>query len=262
LILLACLLPLALYLLVLGAVNRRRQPLFVPGPWDFAGILFAASGFLLAGGPALLSSRSETWRLFWLYGRGGAAADGVPESYALPAALYFLAVLAWAAYLLWRRRELTAVYNADPEAVEKALAEVFDRSGLRPIRSGNLFLFGAAPEPEAPTGIQAPHHLPPGPPAGTRPDDDGPSLAAEFAGQTAVLEVDPFALMHHVSLRWDPADVPLRRAVERELARVLERFPPPGPALGDWLTAVGLGLVILTAVGSVALIVLRVLGLP
>ena len=43
-----------------GVVDRR-QPLFVPGPWDFAGILFAASGFLLAGGPALLSSRSETW---------------------------------------------------------------------------------------------------------------------------------------------------------------------------------------------------------
>ena len=42
---------LAIYLLILGAINRRQHPLMVYGPWDFAGVLFAASGFLLFGGP-------------------------------------------------------------------------------------------------------------------------------------------------------------------------------------------------------------------
>jgi hypothetical protein len=43
-------LPLAVYLLVLAWINRGRRALMVSGPWDFAGILFAASGFLLFGG--------------------------------------------------------------------------------------------------------------------------------------------------------------------------------------------------------------------
>ena len=42
-ILLAFLSPLAIYLLIIGAINRRRRPLLVSGPWDFAGLLFAAS---------------------------------------------------------------------------------------------------------------------------------------------------------------------------------------------------------------------------
>src|SRR5262249_15290898 len=110
-------------------------------------------------------------------------------------------------------------------------------------------------------GLQAPHYLPPaGPPVGSPAEDGGPS-AADFAGQTAVLEVDPFPLMHHVSLRWEPADAPLRRAVEGSLARALERFPPPSPLLGEWLTVAGLGLLVVVIAGSVALIALRLLGL-
>ena len=42
----AFLFPLAVYCLVLGLINRRRQPLMVSAGWDFAGLLFAASGFL------------------------------------------------------------------------------------------------------------------------------------------------------------------------------------------------------------------------
>ena len=36
-------------------INRRRHPTLVGGSWDFLGVLLAASGLLLIGGPALLS---------------------------------------------------------------------------------------------------------------------------------------------------------------------------------------------------------------
>ena len=67
-ILLAFLLPFSIYLLLLGNLNRRPHPVLVPGTWDFAGVLFAASGFLLVVGPAVISSGSEGWRMFWLFG--------------------------------------------------------------------------------------------------------------------------------------------------------------------------------------------------
>src|SRR4051812_39089865 len=38
LILLAFLLPLGVYLIVLGALNRRRHPVLVSGTWDFIGL--------------------------------------------------------------------------------------------------------------------------------------------------------------------------------------------------------------------------------
>ena len=66
------LVPLGLYLLLLGHFNRQGRPVFVSGPLDFVGILFAASGFLMFGGPAILTSLNESWRSFWLLGDGNA----------------------------------------------------------------------------------------------------------------------------------------------------------------------------------------------
>src|SRR5207253_8850992 len=76
LIIVAYLLPLAVYCLVLGFINRRRHPLMVAGAWDFAGLLFAASGFLAFGLPGLLSGFTERGRSAALFGRpasGGGA---------------------------------------------------------------------------------------------------------------------------------------------------------------------------------------------
>src|ERR1051325_5142693 len=77
LLLIAFLFPLSTYLLILGLVNRRRSPLMVPGTWDFVGVLFGASGFILAGGWFLfyiIGNQSRSLTIFHFHG-----GDGVPE---------------------------------------------------------------------------------------------------------------------------------------------------------------------------------------
>ena len=128
LIIVAFLLPLALYFFFLGMINSRRRPLMIPGPWDFAGILFAASGFLTFGIPAILTGLSERWRLFWwtaqlagnlsanpedTKGIGGGlwAADGMGG---LLWAAYFLLVLVVAGIVLWRRQTRRPCTTSNP----------------------------------------------------------------------------------------------------------------------------------------------------
>jgi hypothetical protein len=266
LILLAFLLPLAIYLLILGAVNRRRRPLVVPGVWDFIGLLFAASGFLLFGGPAILSSMNERWRMAWLLGQSpGPSPDSELPVWVLLAAVYFVVVVGTAAVMLRRRRHCTAIYNVEPSAVEAAVAEACDDLGLSPVRSGNLLLFGLAvgrageSRPSIPEGVQAPHYLPP-PPQAVR-SHPRPAATAELAGQAAILEVDSFPLMHHVTLRWDPAEVPLRQEIETALARRLAQTPAPDSELGGWLVLVGSTLLFGSLLGGILLLLVRIFRL-
>jgi hypothetical protein len=271
LLFLAFFLPLGVYLLVLGSLNRRRHPVLVRGVWDFIGILFAASGFLLFGGPAIFSSRSEGWRTFWMLGQGGVdELGGGPEFWVFVSALYFFVVVAAAAFFLWRQRPLTSVYNVEPGMVEQALAETCEGRGLNPVRSGNLFLFGApaelfgGPRGANGTGIQAA----PYPPLPARPADEpgrpaertavtSVRPAVEVLGQTVVLEVEPFPFLHHVTLRWDPADAPLRAELEQELARRLAARRVPPNEVGAWLTVIGCGLLGFTFLWGLGLVLLR-----
>jgi hypothetical protein len=248
LILLAFLLPFSIYLLLLGIINRRPHPVVMPGTWDFAGLLFAASGFLLVTGPAVITSGSESWRMFWLFG-SKAGIPAVEESAAriwgLLATLYFGIVVGGAIYLLRQRRGLTAIYNIRPEAFEKVLAQVFATLNLNPLRSGNLFVFGtgnAYPAPRRQSrAIQAPHHIPGSAEILTNPD--AATEEQELFNETAVLEMDPFGALRHVTLRWEPASTMLRHEVETELSRVLSRTPTsPGP-VGDWLVLIAMGLI-------------------
>jgi hypothetical protein len=268
LILLVFLFPLAIYLLVLGVINRRRHPLVVSGVWDFIGVLFAASGFLLFGGPAILTGLYESWRMHWLL--GPTPSSGSQESFGAAVwvwALYFVFVVGGAALVFRRRRHLTAVYNVEPLAIEKALNEACDRHGLNPVRSGNLFLFGfgvgrtAEGRATFKDGIQAPHYLP----AASEPEHASTqgSLPAldDLLGQAAILEVDCFPAMNHVTLRWDPADSPLRQEIEIDLARRLGDKLGPDSELGGWLLLVGSTLLFGTFMGGTLLIVVRLFRL-
>jgi hypothetical protein len=253
--------PVAIYLLVLGTINRRGRPLVVSGAWDFLGILFAASGFLLFGGPAILSSLHERWRLFWLWGRTGPLREGgaaVLDVWLVVACLYFAGVVFGAFALLRRQRALTCIYNVEPAEVEYLLGAVCEELGLEPIRSGNLYVFGlslGASSGAGARGIQAPHHLP-----AARPSQPGLAVeggvlpAVELAGQTAILELETFSALCHVTLRWDPYDSPLRTVVEADLERRLAGARAPDHETGPWLTLAGifvLGASILAAIGLV-----------
>jgi hypothetical protein len=257
LILLAFLLPLGVYLLALGLVNRRPRPVLVGGVWDFIGLLFAASGFILFGGPAALSGLEERWRLYWLLGQRPGAASGAGEGWPLWALLsgaYFVVVVAGCALLLARRRRLTAIYNVAPPALQQVLDDVFCGLGLDPMRSGNLFLFGlAAAKGEGTSAphepFQGPHNRLPNAP--TRPE------RPDLAGEAAVLEVETFPALNHATLCWDPADTPLRREVENGLARLLRGVPAPPSEFGGWMVLAGSTLVGFTAVASVGLVALH-----
>jgi hypothetical protein len=261
LIFLAFLLPVAIYLLVLGSLNRRRGPVIVSGTLDLIGLLFAASGFLLCTGPALLSSGYERWRLFWLLGpQDSSPDDGGQRLWMFLAALYFLGVLGGAAYLFWRARATTTVYNVDPPALETALATTCDRLGLAPVRSGNLYVFGAAPATAAELagasseGIQAS-------PLGTMTAPRLPGApTSDLTGQSAVLEVDAFPAMRHVTLRWDPPESPLRQEVEAELERALADVETPVSDLGPLLSLTGWGVLVLTLLAGVIVVLVRVLA--
>ncbi len=74
-IFLVFLVPVAIYCLVLHWINSRNHPVVLPGTWDFAGVLFAASMLLLLGGPAILTGLYQHWRLFWTFGQTHFLAD-------------------------------------------------------------------------------------------------------------------------------------------------------------------------------------------
>jgi hypothetical protein len=267
LIFLTFLFPLAVYLLVLGVINRRRRPLLVSGVWDGVGLLFAVSGFLLFAGPAVFSSLNERWRVYWLLGQSDAALagpDGVWQLWVFLSIVYFALVVGGAVYYFWRQRHVTAIYHVEAEEVEQAVTGICEGLGLDPVHSGGMFLFGLsaglAPERRVADGkhIQAPHYLPAVvrdhketmPPVAPQP------LAPDNAvlGQTVILELDHFPLMSHVTLRWDPADAPLRQLIESELSRQLAETPAPDGVLGAALLALGFFLLTCVFAGAFLLV--------
>jgi len=248
-LILLALLPVAVYLLVLGGINRRRHPLMVSGVWDFIGLLFAASGFLFFGGPALLNSVNERLRGYYVL------------IVVVGSILYFLIVVVGSGFLLWRQRSLTSIYNVDPAVVQRCLLQIFERLRLNPVRSGNLYLFGLAGEPSPPVetaheSIRGPHYLPGAITtridSGSRPPGEG-----EFLGQTAILEVDSFASLRHVTLRWDPVDTLFRQEIEAQLQQLLSRIPTEESDVGAWMTVIGLGIMIVVLLAGIALVLLQ-----
>jgi hypothetical protein len=254
-------LPIAVYLLLLGALNRARHAVLVSGTWDFAGVLFAASGFLLCGGPAVLSLLNDRWRESWLVSQAGDHAPTSPGSlfWLLLFFVYYVLILVCAAFLIRRQRRLTAVYNALPQTVESALAQAFDRLGLHPSRTGPLYLFDPPPDAAAEAkrhqseAIQAPYLPSPASRAETlqRPLTGHPQWTGKATGR-AVLEIEAFPAMKHVTLRWDPAEALLREEVEKELAQRLAECPAPRNEMGAWLTVLGLAILGITLLGGCA----------
>ncbi len=224
--------PLALYLIVLGWINRRPHPVMTAAVWDFVGVLFALSGFLVFGGPAFLGSLDEQSRAFWLLGAVEPAKASPAGNWTFWVAvrlLYFAAVAGGAAFVLWKSRRLTSIYNVDSRWIFVALEQAYQRLGLNPLRYGDSFLI------------------------------EGGTESAATLNQSSTLRVDVFPLMRHAMLHWNPADSPLRGEVEKELARLLAEAPPSEEEniLGGCLTLLGVSLFVFTGLGASFLILLR-----
>ncbi len=229
-IFLAFVVPLAIYLLILAYLNRRRHPTVMPGTWDFVGVLFGASGFILLGGPAILTGLYEHWRLSWLLGDTHYL-QGLGENWSFWVSLwvvYFAVVVVVATIALWRRRCLTSIYNVEPTVFEDVLAQVLDRQGFEWLRQTSQRIL-----------------------IKTR----GLSNSAQWVA----LDLDPFQAMRHVSLRWGQDADALRVEVERELSRILAEVPSGPNPIGGWFFSLGVGLFLVTFFGVFAFLLLKVL---
>jgi hypothetical protein len=251
LILLVFFFPLAVYLLILGSINRRRYPLMVSGTWDFIGILFAASGLLFCGGPAALHNLNDRFPLYWQY-------------WLFLSILYFGIVVGGAAFLLWWQRRLTSIYNVEPALAEKCLDQVCGQLNINPARAGNLYVFGkTCPDPakSRSEAIQPAPYVPAGitpqPTVTVQAERNGSDGA--FLGQTAVLEIESFPRLRHVTLRWDPPDSQYRQQIEANLQSLLADKEVAETDLGVWLSTVGLAMMALIFLAGATMFVLRLI---
>ena len=225
--------PLALYSLILGLINRRRNPLVVSGTWDFVGVLFAASGFLIFGGPAILAGFYDKWRQY-LLGRPQPM-PGVMEvsSYfgVTVMILYFLVVILGAAFMLLLRRHSTVIYNVDPKTFDEVSSQVLDSLGYSWERSGNILRI-RVPDSASNKSDYREQAIQASPVALH-------SVPARLRQQMIVLQVEASSAMSHVLLRWDSPDRSPRQEIERELARALAVVYTRDNPLSGWFLIAG-----------------------
>jgi len=126
---------------------------------------------LLFGGPAILSSLNERWRVFWLLGQRSTPLEGddAGQFWVFLSIVYFLVVVGGAVTCSGATAVLTSVYNVEPRMVEDALIQAGENLGINATRSGNLFVFGISlgssletwDQPSA--GLPTPPFFPPRP---------------------------------------------------------------------------------------------------
>lgn len=205
-VLFAFLFPLAVYLLLLGLVNRLPRPFLVRGSWDFLGLFFGLSGFLLLGLPAILNGLYQERRLAWVVGGTDALWGLGDDSWFFWIAIwcvYYPAVLTAAGFLFRRRLSTTAIYNSTRGEWESCLRKALDSRGIGVVAQderGSLLFRENEP------GVRA----------------------IRFA-----LQVDEFPLLRHITLTWTPAGSPLRDELEAALQAefaALEVRPNPANA--------------------------------
>lgn len=142
-ILLILFLPISVYLIWVGSINRQSRPVFVEGVWDFVALMFASSGLVLFGVPAVITSLNETWRRYWLTGEGPlpfATLEGSRVFWVFLWGLYLVLVIAVFWILLSRRKNWYCVYNVDLDQLDVAATRALETTGFQVRRIGHFFL--------------------------------------------------------------------------------------------------------------------------
>lgn len=216
------LLPLGIYLLGLGYVNRRSSPLMVSGTWDAVGLLFALSGFLIFGGPAVLTALHDRWRVLWLMGDPGAvrvSLDFYRPWWVILGCNYFVIVIAVVMWHLHRARYLTHIYNLETAIIRQELLVSCHTMNLVPKVIGDQYRF-------------------------------------EVGARSENLQLEAFESFSHVTLCWSHPNSPVRLALERNLAERLRWVESSTSEVGPWLTVAGM-IVLLLALAAVVIVSYR-----
>jgi hypothetical protein len=233
---LICFLPLALYLLFLAFLNQRERATLVSGPWDFTCVLLGLSGFLLVGGPILLSLFDSTLRSHLFSGNFEQMRktwDANSKIWSTIAASYSALLICVVLLSLLLRRPVTIVYNVNTAALEGTITSALDSLGLPWKRIvGGFYVGGTARKKLAVLEGDAPAETPPAP---TR-------APLVLAGQSAFLRFDTFPSFHHATLRWRDYDPLLRAEIETELDKTFRQVESPHNAAGGWLMTAAVSL--------------------
>lgn len=226
---LACLFPLAIYLLILAYLNRGPHVVTLAGAWDCAGVLLGISGFLLFGGPMVLNGLYEKARMAALVESSQLSASALflrpfgqlPwENWLILWCLYFVVVALGSACLLWRRQYSLAIYNITSEDFDLVLSHVLHRRGWTADRkSGQVTLY--------------------------RP-------GTENAG--GELKVTAFPAARHVTLQWQ-GGLPFPRDLYEELAKTLATFPSGSNPMSSWLLGMAGGIFVTMFFGLIVYLV-------
>lgn len=198
--------PLALYILWLAVLNKKRRPTVVSGGWDFAALCGGLSGFVLFGGGLVLTLLQSNVRYIFRGNIEALKAAWGQEQLAWMAVVvaYLLVVVGGGWLTLTLRRRSLVVYNVEPDAFEAAIAEVFDHMGQTVTRRGNL-----------------------------------------WSGTTPLFELEPFHAGKCVSLRWVSDDDRLFEEVARHLGPAVADLAPHDNQTARWLTSSAVGILVL-----------------
>jgi hypothetical protein len=279
--------PLAVYFLVLAQLNRRRHPVMVGGVWDFAGVLFALSGFLLLGGPFIMATFNQDWRDFWLRSPLRSSTGLSEHWWYLRLGLwacYFAAILIGSIFLLRGRSRITSIYNVDPDTFDQSLGRVLDNLHLKWNRTGQMVsihgpissdrhalrreavrVTSQAIIEEGGMGVEngglvAKSREIRSQESGVRDQESGikgqdaAPLTTHHSPLTT-LEVNPFPAMCHVTLQWSGDDRLVRQEIETELAKHLRGMEAPHNPAATWLMSLACILMCIVFFG-LALIIL------
>ncbi len=220
-------LPLSLYFFYLSALNRAPRPKLVSGVWDTVGVLAALSGFLLIGGPSILSGLYEQWRMSWLLGSFQRLNEirGTWSEWILLYAAYFVAVIVLTIWLVFEGRKRTSIYNIDGQVFEEILRRTLDECGLLWKRLGphKLLLHGASEKPLDPAPLDR--------------EKEGAKLEM---GPAATVDWRVFPAMCHASIGWRGVDREIREEVESRLIEQLRFVRSPANQAAAWFFTSGL----------------------
>jgi hypothetical protein len=228
----ACLFPLAFYFLVLASWNKRRRPLLINGPADFAGTLLATSGFLIVGGPLILWGLYEHSRRSGQYPSFAAAWEmlGATNWPWLAVWLAYLLVVGGGALrLLARRKSIVIVYHIAGEDAARLVDATLEGMGLTYARRGTEYWIES-------------------------PQRDGL--------RRAIIDVRVSPVLRTVTLCWVAAPGKVRQEIEAEIrAELAEIASPPSRLSGWFLTfASGLFAVMILVLGWFVALVWRLRG--
>ena len=215
--LLAFLIPLTIYLLFLASVNSRPTPILVPGSWDTVGLVFAASGFLLAGGPVILA---QMYFKNFLSDKQILSMDDFLETWGVVILCYWGLIAAGVAALIMLRRNRTILYNIDSDRFEKIFPQLVDFLGYAAVQRDGGWLIGAPSMKEnASTGIQV----------------LAPPPSSAFPAGAAGVHIQGFAPLCHVTMHWRDGTLDFQAEFEKALRQHLNLVRADNNPAGGWL---------------------------